>query len=175
MAIGIYQALKRRAEGSSTAPTVFGNNVQIWLSIFAFSTFIVSFLWSSVESLWPALRGWLLALVGLSSIGAGIIVVLVGCFFALAVYSFVQLIKMGLRAWRGIPYKFNPNNKKETPNNVLKAIRPVVATKNLREYNDVVDRLIETNKKLIKENDELIAEYQQAIHNMEIRSDESKP
>jgi len=42
MAIGIYKAWKRKAEITSPEPVVFTNNIQVLLSVFAFSTFVIS-------------------------------------------------------------------------------------------------------------------------------------
>ncbi len=160
MAIGIYRAFKRRGEASSTKPAVFTTNIQVWLSVFAFSTFIVSFLGAGID--------WILSLKGVHPMLTGGAIAIVGlvliCFIALVVYAFIQLVKMFRQGWRGVPHKFDPDTE---PDNVLMAIRPLNKETNPSEYKKVLNRLIKEKDKLIKERSELIAEYSEIIQNKE--------
>ncbi len=162
MAIGIYRAFKRKREASSTKAVVFATNIQIWLSVFAFSTFIVGLLGTGI--------GWLLSLKGVHPMLVGgaiaIVVLFITCFFALVVYAFIQLGKMFYEGWRGVPYKFDPDTE---PDNVLMAISPLNKETNLSEYKKVLIRLIKDNDKCIKERAKLIVEYSKCIQDMEKR------
>ncbi len=165
MAIGLYKAFKRRDEVCSTEPTVFINNMQVWFSFFAFST--------SATTILVATWGWIMlnlpppwmwgVLAALS--------IFVIAFILIAIGSLYQLIKMLCRGWRGIPYEFDPD---KTPDNVLRAIRPINKETNLSEYKEVLSRLIKEKDKLIKEKSGLIAEYSDCIQDMEKRNDKSK-
>lgn len=167
MAIGIYRAFKRRQEISSTEPAVFVNNIQAWLSIFAFSTFIVGFLVSDIEWLFAQKGVPLMLISGGLAIGGLFIL----AFIAIVLYAFIQLAKMLWRGWKGIPYEFDPNT---TPINVLKAIRPVNIDTNLKEYKDILHRLIRDKSKLIEEQNRLIAEYSKIIQKVEKKDDKPK-
>ena len=61
MAIGVYKALHRSPESESTTPGLFTNNIQIWLSLFAFSALIISIIWSvfsGVVTMFKDLNPW---------------------------------------------------------------------------------------------------------------------
>ncbi len=142
MAIGIYKAFRRRQEVSSAEPTVFLSNFQAWLSVFGFSTSAAGILaaiwgWHMLRELPPPLFLGALTVLAIFVIG----------FVIIALLSLVQLVKMVRHGWRGIPYKYDPIT---TPDNVLKAIKPVDVRTNFKEYRSVVDRLTKSNNKLGK-------------------------
>ena len=97
MAIGLYRAFKRRDEISSIEPTVFINNIQVWFSIFAFST--------SATGILGAVWGWFMLNIPPPWVcGAlAMLSILVVAFFLVALWVLYQLFTMLCRGWRGIP------------------------------------------------------------------------
>jgi len=167
MAIGIYRAFKRKGEASSTKPVVFATNIQIWLSVFAFSVFIATTL--------GAIIGWLCTLKGVHPMLIGFALTIIGlvfmCFIIVVALSLFHLFNMFRQGWRGVPYKFDPDTE---PDNVLMAISPLNKETNPSEYKKVLNRLIKEKDKLIKERADLITEYSDCIQDMEKRNDKSK-
>jgi len=160
MAAGIYKAISRRKELDSAFPEVFTNNLQVWLSVFAFSTYIAGF--------FAAIGRWLFMLEEISHL---MFFAMVVCFilalgFAVtAIYSFRGLIALLYHAVKGTPYEYDC----KTPVNVISAIRPVEAMKNTKEYLAIRSMLVEHNKQLnkqIERNDKLVSQYSAIIEEM---------
>ena len=151
---GKYYAFKRSKEIEAT--TMFTNNLQVSLSVFAFSAFIVSVLWWCVGRL-PMLNlpTWIF-----HPLTGAVAVLLIG-FFLMAMYSLYLFLKLLWSAWRGQVIHYDPKN---TPPETLKAIKPIIDNnKDLREYGKLLKRLID-------EKNELISDYQSVIKTLEVKN-----
>ena len=155
MPLGIYKAVKRRKEATTT--TMLTYNLQIWLAIFAFTTFFVSILI-------PLLWGWGMILSELSSLQW--VGFFVGCVFtlllaAMGLYSLFNTIKLLWRAKFGEVVEINKNWSA----NILAAIEPLKGKGMGSEYAKAIKILIKSNEKLIEENKKLISEYLSIVEN----------
>ncbi len=157
MAIGIYKAIKRHKELTET-PYVFSNNLQILLAVFAFCSFTLSIFWKPIWE-W----GHMLAQLSGIEVFAFIVLSLGGVLFGLiCIYSLVQLLKLLRRAILGQIIRYDPET---TPSNVLAAIEPIeLSSKDIKQYTQALNKLIEQNNSLIENNNKLIAEYRDILH-----------
>ena len=159
MAIGIYKAFRRRGELDSTLPTVFTNNLQVWLSIFAFTTFIAGFFFIFTrEELLVVnfLPLWLLMFSDTAVAGIGLILFV--CFGVLSIYAFCKLVAFAYHSLKGVLYRYNS----KTLPSVLCSINPLENATTRQEYLAIRRALAQHNKQVSKEienNTELIAQH----------------
>jgi hypothetical protein len=158
MAVGKYFPFKRTSELNLT--TSFTYILQIWLGVFAFSSFITLEVGQSIWGWWQMLKE--LSLLQWFAYVVGSIVVLF--FLVMVCYS---LFKMAKLFWLG---KFGQIIKYDqtTPSNIISAIKPLENDKDLREYKIILE-------KLIVEKEELIKEYQSVINKLEVKNGDRKP
>lgn len=154
MTVGKYYAFQRTNELDSTFK-VFTNNLQVWLSLFAFSSLIVVEAGKAIWGWWNKVTeitpwGWFAYIVG------SVVVII---FVAMGLFTF---IKSAILLWNGKFGQLVEYNSQEDLN-VLKAIKPIENTKDLEQYRDFL-------KKLIEENNKLITEYYSIINRLEDKS-----
>jgi len=114
---GKYRPIPRRwKELYSIFP--FSNNLQIWLSIFAFSTFAVSSLFTLFEDMD--------AMMPIPTIPQSLALLTVGIAFLLSIiiagWSLVSLVVLFIKGYFGERIKYNPET---TNQSILKAITPI--------------------------------------------------
>ena len=93
---------------------------------------------------------------------AFVVLCLGGVLFGLiCIYSLIQLLRLLWRAVFGQTWSYNP---KDTPPNVLAAIKPIeLSGKDIKRYTQALNKLIEQNNSLLEANKELIAKYTNII------------
>ena len=147
---GTYKASKRSWELDTTYP-LFTTKIQVWLALFAFTSFIVNIF------IPPAWR-WFLMLPELSPVQwvfFPVCVFIILFFGAMGLYSFFKMIML---FWSG---KFGQRIQIDSnmPANVLEAITPISTEANLKECKAIVSKLIKHRDEL----DGLISNYQVII------------
>jgi hypothetical protein len=158
MAIGIYKAFKRSHEINRT--TMFTNNLQIWLALLSIS--LLGFL-ELIRAIW----GWWM--FNLTPIGWFFYIlgsVMLFFFLAMSIRSLFGFLKLMWHGKFGQRIEYDPQN---TDPNILKAITPIEADNNLKDYKKVLALLVKSNNEVIKKNNELISEYQAIITRLEAK------
>jgi hypothetical protein len=160
MASGIYYAFKRKKELDLT--TTFTYLLQLWLSIFGFSIVAIGIIGNAI--------GGLLKMENLPqytfTFSFAVLVIFLIVFIIITIYVSIKLIQLFWNGLMGQTIKYNPLS---TPDNILKAIKPINDKENLHEYKQMLH-------KLIKENKQLMAEYENVIRKLEAEDgDKSKP
>jgi len=151
---GTYRAFKRRWELDTTYP-LFTTKIQVWLAIFAFTSFIVSIFT-------PLVWRWFLMLPELSPVQwvfLPVSVFIILFFGVMGLYSLLKLVKL---FWHG---KFGQRIQIDSnmPTNVLEAITPITTEANIKECKAIISKLIKHRDEL----DRLISNYQVIIDKSE--------
>lgn len=162
---GIYKVFKRKEELDSTL--MFTNNLQIWLAIFAFASFIASYLGQYLYGWWLMLR--MPSPFEFTILILGIALVLL--FIAMGVFSLFKLLRLLWHAKFGQKVEYDPETIHE---NFLTVITPIKAGANLKECEIALVRLItarsETKGKVKAEVERRIVEYQAVIDELRVKN-----
>lgn len=143
MASGRYFCFERKDELDTTV--IFTYVLQVWLSIFGFSlagliASITVIRWSIMDDSY------------FNYIAGGLAALFVGGLAIVVLYSLWRVIKLFYFGFRGQIIRFNS----KTPDNILKATRPLKNSADLEEYKKILQNKIDENNKLIKEYYDLI-------------------
>lgn len=142
MAYGTYYAFKRKSELDTT--TSFTYILQVWLSIFGFSVVAIGLIWNALGGL-SKMKNLPELTFSFSFI---FLVLLLLIFIVVFLFVVIKLIKLFWNSWRGQQIRFDYKN---TPPNIMKAIKPITDNNNLKEYRDYLSKLIDENNVLIRE------------------------
>jgi hypothetical protein len=153
MAYGRYFCFERGSELDETI--IFTYSLQVWLSIFGFSfagfTACIAILrWSLMNS-----DSFIYSITG------GLAALLIGMFGLVILYSGWRLLKLFYFGFKGQVRKYNSN----TPENVLKAFRPLKNTEDLEEYKAILKNKIDENCGLIREYYDVINQLENTNNN----------
>ncbi|MFH1639408.1 MAG: hypothetical protein ABIB93_03735 [Chloroflexota bacterium] len=164
-----YKSVKRWSEVYST--TMFANNIQIWLSIFAFSTFIVSFLYPHWDK-WRKLTTLSLA----EQVGFFLSSVVGVVFIVVAILAFISL---GVLVWRAIFGQKIKYDLRRTPSEFLDGLSPANKDRVLRakegQNGEVFEarmnktKMLNDIRVLISQNNALIARYLDTVISLEVK------